>query len=230
MIAGGYERRPRNITCPQRSNEYPEGLEGWGSKTSALPPVRRLMSPGEKATELSIVGMAGYELYLVRSGCFSYRTADADILADPTLCMLGGPRHQADIGHPVPGGDTGTAVLFTAELVAAVAAGSLDLPPFSFATPYVRAAHRRLLRAWGTGGDACDLEERSIALLAAVLAAVEPVRVAARSPRAQGRARLCDEARAAIVSDPALSSVVDLARVLDCSPITSAASPGSRPD
>jgi AraC-like DNA-binding protein len=132
--------------------------------------------------------------------------------------MLGGPRHQADIGHPVPGGDTGTAVLFTAELVAAVAAGSLDLPPFSFATPYVRAAHRRLLRAWGTGGDACDLEERSIALLAAVLAAAEPVRVAARSPRAQGRARLCDEARAAIVSDPALSSVVDLARVLDCSP------------
>lgn len=85
--------------------------------------VHQIRCPGGQARPAQVVGLAGYELYLVRSGCFSYRTAGADLLADPTSCLLGGPRHQADIGHPVPGGDTGTAVLFTAEVVAAVGAG-----------------------------------------------------------------------------------------------------------
>lgn len=101
--------------------------------------VHEIRCPGGSSRPAEVVGMAGYELYLARSGCFSYRTAGADLLADPTLCLLGGPSQQADIGHPVPGGDTGTAVLFTAEVVAAVAAGSLDLPPFSPVTPHGRS-------------------------------------------------------------------------------------------
>ena len=161
---------------------------------------------------------ADYELYLVRSGCFSYRTAGADLLADPTLCLLGGPHHQADIGHPVAGGDTGTAVFFDAGLVASVAAGSVELPPFSYATPQVRVAHGRLLRAWTRGADAGELEERAVSLLAAALTPVEPHRVGAGSPGANRRARLSKDARAAMVADTTLSSVICVAELLKCSP------------
>lgn len=180
--------------------------------------VREVRCEGGHRRSTEVVGAAQYELYLVRSGCFSYRTAGADLLADPTLCLLGGPHHQADIAHPVAGGDTGTAVFFSGELVASVAGGSVNLPPFSYATPQVRIAHGRLVRAWTRRSDTGELEERAVALLAAALAPVDSRRVGAGSPGANRRARLCDDARAAMVADPALSSVIDVAQLVSCSP------------
>jgi AraC-like DNA-binding protein len=162
--------------------------------------------------------MEGHELYLVRSGCFSYRTRGADVLADSTLCLMGGPRHEADIGHPASGGDTGTAVLFSAYVVAAVGAGSTDLPPVSAATPQLRAAHHRLLHVWSKGQDPNEVEEWGLLLLAEALKAVMPARVTTGAPRLSQHARLCDDARAAMIADPSLSSIVDVARAAGCSP------------
>lgn len=62
------------------------------------------------------------------------------------------------------------------------------------------------------------MEQLSLTLLVAALAPVEPARLAARAPKATRRARLCHDARAAMIADPALCSIIDLARLVGCSP------------
>lgn len=170
-----------------------------------------------------LVGSEMYELCLVRAGSFLLRGAvvegdEVEVFADPTVCLFGAPEHVVEVTHPRSGGDVDT-VVFLSEDVLDALGGVSGLPALSPRTREVSWLHRRLLAMCRRPGtDPMAIEETGLALFVAALAKVEPGRRSAGLPNARDRRRLADEARAALVADPTISRVVDLARMLGCSP------------
>lgn len=192
--------------------------------TGAEISVTSIACPGNGTTPVEeLVGSSMYELCLVRAGSFLLRGSVVEgsaieVFADPTVCLFGAPEHVVEVTHPRPGGDLDTCV-FLSEKVLASLGGVSGLPALSPRTPEVSSLHRRLLaQCRRPDPDSLAVEETALALFVAALAYAEPGRCTAGSPSARARRRLADEARAALVADPTISRVVDLARMLGCSP------------
>jgi len=164
-----------------------------------------------------------YELCLVRAGSFLLRGSvvegsAVEVFADPTVCLFGAPKHVVQVTHPRPGGDLDTCVFLSEEVLDSLG-GVTGLPARSARTREVSWLHRLLLAQCGWAEtDPLTVEETALALFVAALEQAEPGRRAAGRPSARDRRRLADEARAALVADPTISRVVDLARLLGCSP------------
>lgn len=186
--------------------------------------VTSIACPGDGKTPVQeLIGSSMYELCLVRSGSFLLRGSvvegsAVEVFADPTVCLFGAPEHVVEVTHPRPGGDLDTVVFLSAEVLDSLD-GVSGLPALSPRTREISWLHRRLLAlCWRPDADSLAIEETALALFVSALAQAEPGRWAAGRPGARARRRLADEARAALVADPTISRVVDLARMLGCSP------------
>lgn len=186
--------------------------------------VTSITCPGDRpSSALELIGSSKYELCLVRSGSFLLRGSvvdgsEVEVFADPTVCLFGAPEHVVEVTHPRPGGDLDTCV-FLSEDVLATLGGATGLPALSPRTREVSWLHRRLLVLCAREDtDSLAVEESALALFVAALAQAEPGRWTAGRPGARDRRRLADEARAALVADPTIARVVDLAQMLGCSP------------
>ena len=187
--------------------------------------VTSIACPGQDATSSvqELLGSGRYELCLVRSGSFLLRGSvtggdGVEVFADPTVCLFGVPDHIVEVSHPRPGGDLDTCVFLTEDVLASLG-GVSSLPALSPRTREVSWLHRLLLGLCaGPDLDSFAVEETALALFVAALAHGQPGRWAAGHSRARDRRRLADEARAALVADPTISRVVDLAKLLGCSP------------
>jgi len=186
--------------------------------------VTSIACPGDQTNSVEErVGSSRYELCLVRSGSFLLRGSvvegsAVEVFADPTVCLFGAPEHVIQVTHPRPGGDLDTCVFLSAEVLDSLG-GVSGLPARSPRTREVSWLHRRLLALCRRPDvDSLAVEETALALFVAALAQAEPGRWASGRPGARDRRRLADEARAALVADPTISRVVDLARMLGCSP------------
>lgn len=192
--------------------------------TGADVSVTSIACPGDGTTSVQeLVGSSMYELCLVRSGSFLLRGSvvegsAVEVFADPTVCLFGSPEHVVQVTHPRPGGDLDTCVFLSEEVLASLG-GVSGLPARSPRTREVSWLHRLLLaRCWRPHPDPLTVEETALTLFVAALEHAEPGRTTAGQPAARDRRRLADEARAALVADPTISRVVDLARLLGCSP------------
>lgn len=182
--------------------------------------VRSVDCPGPIAPEPSeVVGPDRYELCLVRQGCFHVRgSKHADVFVDPTTCILGEPRHAVEVTHPYPDGDVNTMVLLSRNLLGALGGETEAVPAEAPVTGEVAWLHQRLLSEARRDGDAATTEELTVLLVAEVIDRVEPARVAAGRPPGRTHQQLADGVRAALVADPTIPGVVELARLLGCSP------------
>ena len=192
--------------------------------TGADVSVTSIACPGDGTTSAQeLIGSSRYELCLVRSGSFLLRGSvvegsAVEVFADPTVCLFGAPEHVVEVTHPRPGGDLDTCVFLSEDVLDSLG-GVSGLPARSPRTREVSWLHRRLLaQSWHKDTDSLAVEETALALFVAALAQAEPGRWTAGRPSARDRRRLADEARAALVADPTISRVVDLARILGCSP------------
>ncbi|MDQ3477323.1 MAG: AraC family transcriptional regulator [Actinomycetota bacterium] len=192
--------------------------------TGADVSVTSIACPGDGATSVQeLVGSSMHELCLVRSGSFLLRGSvvegrAVEVFADPTVCLFGAPEHVVEVTHPRPGGDLDTCVFLSEDVLASLG-GVSGLPALSPRTREVSWLHRRLLAlCWRADTDSLAAEETALALFVAALEQAEPGRWHAGRPQARDRRRLADEARAALVADPTIARVVDLAQMLGCSP------------
>ncbi|MDQ3733590.1 MAG: AraC family transcriptional regulator [Actinomycetota bacterium] len=186
--------------------------------------VTSITCTGDRASSVQeLIGSSMYELCLVRSGSFVLRGSvvegrSVEVFVDPTVCLFGAPEHVVEVTHPRPGGDLDTCI-FVSEYVLASLGGVDGLPALAVRTREVSWLHRRLLSLCRRADvDSLAVEETALALFLAALAQSEPGRRTAERPSARNRRRLADEARAALVADPTISRVADLARMLGCSP------------
>lgn len=186
--------------------------------------VTSITCPGGRATSVEeLLGSSRYELCLVRSGSFLLRGRvvdgpEVEVFADPTMCLFGSPEHVVEVTHPHPGGDIDTCVFVSEDVLATLGVFS-KLPALSPRTWQVSWLHRVLLTLCShPDPDPLAVEETALLLFVAALEQAEPGRWAAGRPGARERRRLADEARAALVADPTISRVTDLARMLGCSP------------
>jgi AraC-like DNA-binding protein len=167
----------------------------------------------------NIINGSLHEVCLVRTGCFHYRSSCADVLADNVTSLVSTPFEEADVYHPVPGGDTDTSILLSDQVVAGIAGGLPDVVPGPrLTTPRIDLWHRELIAAAQDPDRAPAVEEMAVHLSASVLAQAEPARVAHGQPAtAQARRDLVHDARAALAQDTGLDQIA-LARLLGCSP------------
>jgi len=166
-----------------------------------------------------LVGPPAYELCLVRDGSFHLRSHSIDVLADSVTALLGAPLEQAEIFHPVPGGDATTHVFLSEQVVADLGGGTADVVSGAhLTTPHIDLLHRQLARAAAATGGTREMEELALRLFASVMAQTEPTRVThGRPTTARARRALVREAHDALVRDTDLG-LVAMAHLLGCSP------------
>ncbi len=170
---------------------------------------------------------AAHRLMIVRSGAFRARTGRHTLLADPTLAYVGGPGDEQSIAHRPGAQDVCTAVLLSGPYAAGLRQGAIPV------TGAAALAHRLLVAAARSAADPLELAERTARLVGA-LCVTESGRPAgptgsprAAEPRPAGPGRatrrawraLADAARELLAQNPGdRLSLLDLARVLGCSP------------
>jgi AraC-like DNA-binding protein len=163
--------------------------------------------------------VGGHRLILVRRGLFVREIHGVTCALDPTMGYFINPGDEHRIDHPQPGGDDCTALQLAPELAASMWGGDPTLPRGPLSTsPQLDLEHRLLLAAARRGGDPDELEERAIALSAAMLERRDPRPVAAGRPSTERAQRaLVDGVREALIAEPG-RSLPELARALAVSP------------
>ena len=161
---------------------------------------------------------ARYGIVFVRRGCFYRRLNGTDSLVDPTVVYFERPDDEQQIAHPAAGGDSCTALYLSEAMVAALCGGEPGLPDEPLSSDGATDLRQRLLLAAVVRGDAGDLSEAVVDLVAGVLERWAPPRVAAGRPAtALARRRVVDEAREALVETP-WAGVIELGRRVAVSP------------
>ena len=164
-----------------------------------------------------------HAVVLVRRGCFTRSAGGTRQVLDPTSVYGINPGDEQSYDHPHTPGDDCTSVRVDAGLLATLWGGEPTLPdvlPPLAGSPNVDLEHRLLLAAARRveGRDDLDLVERTISLVASVLATADARRVASGRPStARARTALVDAARQCLAADPG-RSLPDLAASLGASP------------
>jgi AraC-like DNA-binding protein len=178
-------------------------------------------------------------IVFARRGAFRRRGRHGEEVIEPGVAYFQRAGEEHEFAHPHDGGDRCTAVAVEDGLLATLLGGDPTLPagpvvvaprlsrgleggaPAALAprpvatTPRDDLAHRLLAAG---PEDVASAEERALGLVASVLAAVAPSRVAAGRPAtARARRRAADDAREALAIDPSLG-LLDLARAVAVSP------------
>ena len=135
------------------------------------------------------------------------------------MAYLSAPGLVERFAHPLPGGDTCTAITLEESLLASLAggdpAGAHAVLPMDAASELVM---RRLTAQARDGDPGGGLAEHVVRFASAVLARRMPERVGSGSPAtAAARRRAVSQAKAALAADPALR-LITLGRVTGCSP------------
>lgn len=118
-----------------------------------------------------VVGPFAYELCLVREGCFHLRSRRIDVLADSVTALLGAPLEEAEISHPVPGGDATTLVFLSEQVVAGLGGGTAGVASGAhLTTPNIDLLHRQLAQAAAGAGHRREVEELALRLFTSVMA------------------------------------------------------------
>jgi AraC-like DNA-binding protein len=161
-------------------------------------------APAEQSARSGVV--------FARRGSFRRRGWHGEHVIEPGVAYFQRAGDEEEFAHPHDGGDRCTSVAVEDALLATLLGGDPTLP---VAAPVATSPHEdlshRLLSA-----DAS--EERVLGLLASVLGAVAPKRVAAGRPvTALARRRIADDAREALATDAGLG-LVELGRVVAVSP------------
>jgi AraC-like DNA-binding protein len=160
-----------------------------------------------------------HAIVFVRRGCFVRRVGGTDHVLDPTRIYCINPGDEQRYDHPDAHGDDCTSMRFDPSLLGSLWGDDPTLPsrPIT-SSPGLDLEHRHLLAAVGRGDDPAEVHERSLALAAAALAAVDPTRVASGRPATvRARRALVDAAREALAADPGVA-LAGLARALGVSP------------
>jgi AraC-like DNA-binding protein len=156
-------------------------------------------------------------LHVVRRGCFHVRGSRVDALADPATAVFLMPYEHVETDHP-QGDDADTVIAVSAHLLARIGNQSDALPA---AVPVPASAfvlHEDLLSTIRGNDDVMRAEELAIIIFARLLAMSEPSRVTGTAPRRTREQRIVDDARMALIGDPTISSVVQLGKMVGCSP------------
>jgi AraC-like DNA-binding protein len=160
-----------------------------------------------------------YQLVSARRGAFLRREGRTEVLVDGTVAYLSAPGLVERFAHPLPGGDTCTAITLEESLLASLAGG--DPAALHAVLPMDAAselAMRRLTARARNGDPGGGLAEHVVRFASAVLARRMPERVVSGRPAtAAARRRAVSQAKAALAADPALG-LVALGRVTGCSP------------
>jgi AraC-like DNA-binding protein len=161
----------------------------------------------------------GYQFVAARRGAFLRREGRTEVLVDGTVAYLSTPGLVGRFAHPLPGGDTCTAITLEESLVASLAGG--DPAAAQAVLPMDAAselAMRRLTAQARHADPGGSLAEHVVRFASAVLARRLPERVASGRPgTAAARRRAVSQAKAALAADPRLG-LVALGRVTGCSP------------
>ena len=159
-----------------------------------------------------------HAIVFVRRGCFVRSADGSSSLLDPTqaYCINPGQEHRYD--HPRAHGDDCTSVRLHPTLLASLWGDDPTLPTDPVpSSPRIDLEHRLLLAAAHRGETADALHERTLSLIAATLAQVDPARVASGRPSTiRARRALVAAAREALAADPG-RSLADLACTLNVS-------------
>jgi AraC-like DNA-binding protein len=159
-----------------------------------------------------------HAIVFVRRGCF-VRSADGmSNLLDPTQAYCVNPSQQQRYDHPQAHGDDCTSVRLHPAVLAWLWGDDPTLPSDPVpSAPRIDLEHRLLLAAAHRGETADALHERTLWLVAATLAQVDPARVASGRPSTiRTRRALVEAAREALAADPD-RSLADLAATLNVS-------------
>jgi AraC-like DNA-binding protein len=191
--------------------------------TGAEVAVQSIHCPGAApGVEHEVVGVDGYELCLVRRGCFWLRSSGTrgHVLVDAVTAIWGGPQERVGITHAPGVRDVDTVIVLSAHALAAVGGGTLELPAFTQVAPLTVAAHQGLAAALATTEpDPLRIEEAAMNLFASALRAADPARTAVAEPRGGRRRELFEQARYELaVGSPRSESLLTLSGHLECSP------------
>src|SRR4051794_3312753 len=147
-------------------------------------------------------------IIFARRGSFRRRGTHGDEVIEPGVAYFQRAGEEEEFAHPHDGGDRCTSVGVSDTLLASLLGGDPALPARLVPTSPHEDLIARLPRR----------EEDVIGLVAGVLAAAAPERVAAGRPAtAHARRRAASDAREALAHDPSLG-VLDLARLVAISP------------
>jgi AraC-like DNA-binding protein len=159
-----------------------------------------------------------HAVVFVRRGCFVRSADGTSNLLDPTQAYCVNPGQEQRYDHPQACGDDCTSVRLHPALLASLWGDDPTLPSDPVpSSPRIDLEHRLLLAATHRGETADALHERTLWLVAATLAQVDPARVASGRPSTiRTRRALVDAAREALAADPD-RSLADLAATLNVS-------------
>ncbi len=87
---------------------------------------RRTARPRSGAQQIN--GWDCVEVVLLRQGCFSYRDSRGRAFVDPTTCLLVPPGQDGELTHASPDGDLESMLFLCTPVIAAVGAGSGQVP------------------------------------------------------------------------------------------------------
>ena len=157
-------------------------------------------------------------LHLVRSGSYRARNSHLEVLVDPVTALFVTSDTAIETTHP-SGYDSEVNVRLSLDVLSAIGGGSVDLPSEAPLTSRdVLACERATSQLRRGNEDPFLMEELAISLAARCLASVEPGRVETSRPAVRRHRDLFDDARAALVADMHRCSVVELSRLVSCSP------------
>jgi AraC-like DNA-binding protein len=175
-------------------------------------------------------GWAGVELaprsaiVFARRGSFRRRGWHGEEVVEPGVAYFQRAGEEEEFAHPHHGGDRCVSVGIADAVLASLLGGDPTLPAAPvYTAPRDDLALRLLGGASQTltpyeASSRTPSEDRVVALVASVLAAALPERVASGRPAtARARRALAADARGALAADPSLG-LVDLARLLAVSP------------
>jgi AraC-like DNA-binding protein len=196
--------------------------------TTVLRKTRLLDEPGLRVEDVRCAGRrsewsepepsTGYSVVFVRRGCFRRRVDGRESVLDPAVVYFERPDQEQQVAHPHGGGDSCTAFGLAPETAALLFGGDPDLPTEPlFSDPELDLRHRHLV-GLSASDDPFELDERDVALLAAVRGRAHPARVASGKPAtASARAEAVEAAREVIAAYPG-TGLFELARRVAVSP------------
>ncbi len=156
-----------------------------------------------------------YGLVLIRRGGYWREVNGRGAYLGPTDAFFERPFVEQRIVHHRPNGDRCTSLWLSERAVYALAGDALVPDEPIMTTPAIDLRHRELVVALRRGIDSFEVDERLGQLVGALAECAVPGRFTARrsTTRANHR-RIVQQAREAIVADPAGADFGDLARTL----------------
>ncbi len=156
-----------------------------------------------------------YGLVLIRRGGYWREVNGRGAYLGPTDAFFERPFVEQRIAHHRPNGDRCTSLWLSERAVYALAGDALVPDEPIMTTPAIDLRHRELVVALRRGIDSFEVDERLGQLVGALAERAVPGRFTARrsTTRANHR-RIVQQAREAIVADPAGADFGDLARTL----------------